>query len=241
MLAADTRVNPMRRADRLFQIIQSLRNRRTVTTARRLADELEVSERTIYRDIQDLMSSGIPIEGEAGVGYILRRGFDLPPLMFTREEIEALVAGARWVQSWTDPALARAAAQALGKIETVAPPNLRDKIANTQLFMPDFHIAPNIAAALAPLRSAIDTQQKVRIAYTREDGAASERVVHPLACFFWGTAWTLAAWCELRADFRSFRLDRIHALSVLPDTFPQTPGRALRDYLLRVCDDGTFT
>lgn len=229
----------MRRADRLFQIIQFLRTRRRVTTARQLAQELEVSERTIYRDIQDLMASGVPIEGEAGVGYVLRRGFDLPPLMFTYDEIAALVAGARWVQSWTDAQLARAAAQALSKIETVAPPPLRERMLATPLFMPDFHVAPNIAAALAPIRQAIDSRCKLSLGYTREDGAVSERTVHPLGCFFWGTVWTLAAWCELRAEFRSFRLDRMRALQVSTVRYPDTPGRTLNDYLRHVCRDET--
>ena len=227
----------MRRADRLFQLIQTLRTRRTVTTARRLGEELEVSERTIYRDIQDLVRSGVPIEGEAGVGYVLKRGFDLPPLMFTREEIEALVAGARWAMSWTDPQLARAARHALAKIEAVAPAALRDQIASTPLFAPDFHIAPAIAATLAPLRTAITLSQKVRAHYRREDGADSERIIHPLACFFWGTVWTLAAWCELRNDFRTFRLDRIQTLEILPEHFAPAVGHTLNDYLRRAGAD----
>lgn len=229
----------MRRADRLFEIIQYLRTRRTVTTARRLADELEVSERTVYRDIQDLTASGVPIEGEAGVGYVLRRGFDLPPLMFTREEIAALVAGARWVQSWTDPQLGRAAARALSKIEVVAPPALRARMPTTPLFMPDSANAARLAHTLAPIRDAIDTQCKLALRYTREDGTATERTVLPLGCFFWGPVWTLAAWCELRDDFRSFRLDRIDEIRVLTERFPAASGRGLADYLRHVCGDAS--
>lgn len=214
----------MRRADRLFEIIQYLRTRRTVTAARRLADELEVSERTVYRDIQDLMASGVPIEGEAGVGYVLRRGFDLPPLMFTHDEIAALVAGAHWVQSWTDPQLGRAAARALSKIEVVAPPDSAN--------------AAKVAHTLAPIRQAIDAQCKLALRYTREDGTATERTVLPLGCFFWGPAWTLAAWCELRDNFRSFRLDRIGEMRVLAERFSATGGRSLTDCLRHVCGDG---
>lgn len=165
----------MRRADRLFEIIQYLRTRRTVTTARRLAEEWEISERTVYRDIQDLMASGVPIEGEAGVGYVLRRGFDLPPLMFTRDEIAALVAGARWVQSWTDPQLGRAAARALSKIEVVAPPALRECMPTMPLFMPNSDNAAKVAHTLAPIRQAIDAQCKLALRYTREDGTTTER------------------------------------------------------------------
>lgn len=227
----------MRRADRLFEIIQYLRTRRTATTARRLADELEVSERTVYRDIQDLMASGVPIEGEAGVGYVLRRGFDLPPLMFTHDEIAALVAGARWVQSWTDPQLGRAAARALSKIEAAAPPALRASMPTTPLFTPDSVSAAKIATIFAPIRQAIDAQSKLALRYTREDGITTERTVLPLGCFFWGPAWTLAAWCELREDFRSFRLDRIGELRVLAERFAATNGRSLADYLRHVCGD----
>lgn len=224
----------MRPADRLFQIIQILRARRTVMTARQLADRLEVSERTVYRDIQDLIVSGVPIDGEAGVGYILRRGFDLPPLMFTREEIEALVVGARLVQSWTDRKLAQAAELALAKVEAVAPPALKKKMAATALFAPGFHVKPAIARMMEPLRVAIEEARKIHFGYAREDGIRSERIARPLALFYWGPAWTLTAWCELRDDFRSFRLDRITALVVLDETFVPEPGRTLDDFYRRV-------
>ena len=227
----------MRRGDRLFEIIQILRTRRGATTAQHLADELEVSERTVYRDIQDLMASGVPIEGEAGVGYVLRRGFDLPPLMFTHDEIAALVAGARWVQSWTEPKLGRAAARALSKIETVAPPALRVHMGATPLFMPNSDNAAKVSLRLAPIRQAIDAQCKLALRYTREGGATTARTVVPLGCFFWGPVWTLAAWCELRDDFRSFRLDRIGAIEVMSERFEAVRGRGLADYLRHVCRD----
>ncbi|AUX45531.1 DeoR family transcriptional regulator [Sorangium cellulosum] len=221
----------MRRADRLFQIVQQLRRRR-VTTAARLAEELEVSERTIYRDIRDLIASGVPIEGEAGVGYALPRGFDLPPLMFQDDEIEALVLGARMVASWSDPSLVRAAERALARIEAALPERLRPKVAESALFAPSFHVPEGATAHLAALRAAVSERRKLRFGYTRADGARSTRTVHPLGLFFWGTGWSLAAWCELRAEFRGFRLDRIHDLETLDARFEETPGQTLRDFFL---------
>jgi predicted DNA-binding transcriptional regulator YafY len=223
----------MRRADRLFQIIQILRRRR-VTTAQRLADELEVSERTIYRDIQDLSISGVPIEGEAGIGYVLRHGFDLPPLMFTNDELEALVLGTRIVSSWADAALARAAGDVLVKVDAVLPPRLRQRITDSPLHVPDFHISSTAIAALGPLRNAIAARCKVFFAYTRADGAQSRRTILPLGLFYWGATWSLVAWCELRDDFRNFRLDRIERLEVLDEKFDDKPGQTLQDFFV-VC------
>jgi len=219
----------MRRADRLFQIVQLLRRRR-ITTAARLAEELEVSERTIYRDIKDLMLSGVPIEGEAGVGYGLPRGFDLPPLMFDEAEIEALVLGARMVKSWSDPALVRAAESALAKIESVVPDRLRPRIAETVLFAPQFHVPAHALTHLATLRTAAGERRKVTIAYQRGDGATSSRTLLPLGLFFWGASWSLAAWCELRDGFRNFRLDRITAVELLDERFEPKAGRTLPDF-----------
>jgi predicted DNA-binding transcriptional regulator YafY len=226
----------MRRADRLFQIIQLLR-RRNVATAAWLAGELEVSERTVYRDIRDLMMSGVPIEGEAGVGYVLRRGFDLPPLMFTDAEIEAMVLGARVVTSWGDPGLARAAGDALARVESVLPDRLKARLTGTPLFAPGFHVPPRVAASLTELRGAIDARRKVRLAYRGPDGAATERTVRPLGLFFWGTTWSLTGWCELRTDFRNFRLDRIERMDALPERFHEEAGRTLDDYFARRGDE----
>ncbi len=219
----------MRRADRLFQVIQLLR-RRNVVTAAWLAQELEVSERTIYRDISDLVTSGVPIEGEAGVGSILRRGFDLPPLMFTEPEIEAMVLGARVVTSWGDAGLARAAAEALARVEAVLPDRLRARLTDTRLFAPAFHVPPAFAASLTTLRQAMDQRRKVRMSYTSGQAENTQRTVRPLGLFFWGKIWTLAAWCEMRVAFRNFRLDRINE-ATLGDRFEEEPGRTLRDML----------
>ena len=223
----------MRRADRLFQLIQLLR-RRNVATAAWLARELEVSERTVYRDVRDLMLSGVPIEGEAGVGYLLRRGFDLPPLMFSEAEIEAMVLGARVVTSWGDAGLAKAAAEALARVEAVLPERLKSRLNGTPLYAPGFHVPVAVVERLASLRRAIDQRRAVHLAYTAAGGEATDRTVRPLGLFFWGYGWSLAAWCELRTDFRSFRLDRIRELRVLPERFADEAGRTLQDYFSRM-------
>jgi predicted DNA-binding transcriptional regulator YafY len=220
----------MRRADRLFQIIQLLR-RRTVVTAAVLAQELEVSQRTVYRDIRDLTLSGVPIEGEAGVGYTLRRGFDLPPLMFTESEIEAMVLGARIVTSWGDPALGKAAHEALARVEAVLPDRLRARLIDAPLYAPGFHVPTRVLDQLAEVRQAVDARRKLRLDYTRADGERSDRVIRPVGLFFWGSTWSVAGWCELRRDFRDFRLDRIQALDVLTETFVPEPGRDLAAFL----------
>lgn len=219
----------MRRADRLFQIVQILRRRR-LTTARHLAETLGISERTVYRDVRDLVASGVPVEGEAGVGYRLR-GFDLPPLMFSRDEVEALVLGARIVQSWTDPGLALAASEALAKIEAALPRDRSHLVRSTPLFAPDDHWQEKLSIDFTLLREAVRDSRRLRFRYIDSQGAASERVVRPLGLSFYGPVWILAAWCELRQDFRAFRLDRIRDLEVLPGTFPQEPGRTLEDFL----------
>lgn len=218
----------MRRADRLFQVIQLLR-RRHVLTAAAIASELEVSERTVYRDIADLVRSGVPIAGEAGVGYTLRRGFDLPPLMFTEEEIEALVLGTRVVGSWADEGLAKAAESALARIEAALPDKLKARLTGSRLFAPGFHVPQGVAAALADLRHAIDDRRKTELDYVDVNGAESQRVVRPLGLFFWGNKWSLSAWCELRNDFRDFRLDRIRAMTLLDTRFEPEPGKTIED------------
>ena len=220
----------MRRADRLFEIVQLLQSRRFMT-AERLADELEVSPRTIYRDIRDLMATGVPIDGEAGVGYTLHRKFDLPPLMFDSEEIQALLLGARIVQSWADADLADAAKRALIKVEAVLPEQLRPHISEATLFAPKLPDRNPAADNLRVLRGAINQSAKVRFDYTRLDGAGSVRTVRPLGLFFWGVVWSLTAWCEVREDFRNFRVDRMAGLAALEETFAPEPGRRLEDYM----------
>jgi len=219
----------MRRADRLFQIVNLLRRRR-VTTARQLATRLEVSERTIYRDIEDLIRSGVPVQGEAGVGYQLT-GFDLPPLMFTPDEIEALVFGARMVIAWSDPRMSKSGQSVLAKVESALPPESRHLVGQTALFAPRFPQDAPLHETLSSLREAINTSHKVRISYTDGKGKVTKRILRPLALTFWGPTWLLGAWCEKRRAFRSFRVDRIIEHSVLPEVFLQTPGSSLADYL----------
>ena len=226
----------MRRADRLFQVIQLLR-RRHVITAASIAHELEVSERTVYRDIADLVRSGVPIAGEAGVGYTLRRGFDLPPLMFTEEEIEALALGTRVVSSWADEGLAKAAESALARIEAALPDRLKARLTGSRLFAPSFHVPQQVAAALADLRHAIDDRRPTRLDYVDMNGVVTDRVVRPLGLFFWGNKWTLTAWCELRQDFRDFRLDRIQGMTQLDTRFEPEPGKTIEDFFARWGDD----
>ncbi len=223
----------MRRADRLFQIVQHLRARR-LTTAAQLAGWLAVSERTVYRDIRDLAISGIPVEGEAGVGYRLRPGFNLPPIMFTLDEVEALVAGARMMETWGGLAMGGHARSALAKIALALPAARREEIERTKLFAPGFLAPKDAAAGLETVRQAILERRKLHIEYV--DGAKREstRTLAPLALYFWGTTWTIAAWCEARADFRIFRLDRIRSLQIGVERFEEIPGRTLADFVERV-------
>lgn len=219
----------MRRADRLFQIVQHLRGGRLVT-AKQLSGKLEVSERTIYRDVADLIGSGVPVEGEAGVGYIMREGFDLPPLMFSRDEIVALVAGARLIRAWGGLAMAEAAEEALVKIGAVLPDAERQRAENVQVHA--FQMSELDAATrtrLDVLEAATDTRTRLDILYRDEHGRESERIVRPLGLWFWGKVWTLVAWCEMRNDFRVFRVDR---LSTIEETgvFRHEPGKRLKDF-----------
>ncbi len=224
-----------RRADRLFRLLQLLRGGR-LTTARKLAERLEVSERTVYRDVRDLLASGVPIEGEAGVGYVMRAGFDLPPLMFDAAEIEAVVLGARMARAWGGARLAASAEEALRKIEAVLPPALRERMDRTRLYAPGHVASDAVRHDLDRLHAAIDGNLRVAFGYTTETGGLTERTVRPLGLFFWGGVWTLAAWCELRGDFRAFRIDRMTAI-VLGNNFPREAGRGLPDYLAAAMKD----
>ncbi len=219
----------MRRADRLFQLVQLLRRRRAVTAAE-LARSLEVSERTVYRDVRDLSISGVPIEGEAGVGYRLKPGFDLPPLMFTAEELQALRLGAQIVEAWADERLAGAAATALSRIEGVLPEKLRAALDRPVLFAPGFSAPDGAKRWMVEGGAAMEAGRKVGAGARKGgEGGASERVIEPLGLYYWGRVWTLGAWCELRQGFRTFRVDRIVALEALAGTtFTRTPEDYIR-------------
>lgn len=222
----------MRRADRLFQLVQALRSRR-FATAEELADALSVSKRTIYRDVQDLQLSGVPIRGEAGVGYRLERGFELPPLTFTSEELSGLALGARFVAAWGDPELADAVGSAMTKIEAVIPEALRAVLLDTPLFAPGYGRAAEMARNVGSLRRAISESRVIQFAYTREDGQDSQRDARPLGLYFWGSKWTLAAWCELRRDYRSFRPDRMEEVRLLERAFDPGDGPNLAEFMAR--------
>ncbi|MBA83610.1 helix-turn-helix transcriptional regulator [Thalassobius sp. S69A] len=219
----------MRRADRLFQIVQYLRGGRLLTAAQ-LADRLEVTPRTIYRDIADLIGSGVPIEGEAGVGYLMREGYDLPPLMFTQDEIVALVAGARMVRAWGGANMAAAAEEALVKINAVLPDTARTRANEVHVHAFDMSRMSELERArLDQIERATNTQTSLDLTYLDLSEQHSTRRVRPLGAWYWGTVWTLTGWCELRQDFRSFRLDRITDLSEGPRFKPQR-GQTLRDF-----------
>lgn len=219
----------MRRADRLFQIVQYLRGGRLLT-ARILADRLEVSERTIYRDIADLIGSGVPIDGEAGVGYLMRAGYDLPPLMFTNKEISALVAGARILRAWGGAEMALAAQEALAKIESVLTEDARKRASEVQVFAPNpFWFSDDERRVIDQVEAAVDGRKMLLLHYETEDGTKSERHVRPLGLWFWGKVWTLVGWCELRDDFRMFRLDRMNAI-IETGTFEPSQGRTITDF-----------
>jgi predicted DNA-binding transcriptional regulator YafY len=218
----------MRRADRLFHIIQLIRGRR-LTTAAYLAQRLEVSERTIYRDVADLQLQGVPIEGEAGVGYRLGAGFDLPPMMFTNDEAKALVASVRMAQAWLDPALAHSAEDALGKILAVLPTEARVAAEALAVYAPLGGLSEAAQTMLQTLREAAQERRKVFINYRDLNDNLSQRTVRPLGCFYWGKVWTLAAWCEERSDFRSFRIDRVTYVRRMEERFRDEPGRTLAD------------
>ncbi|MDX2217428.1 MAG: YafY family protein [Burkholderiales bacterium] len=220
----------MRRADRHFQIVQILRSRR-LTTARHLADRLEVSERTIYRDIRDLSISGVPVMGEAGVGYALKKGYDLPPIMFGFDEIEALVVGARMAAAWGSKPLAKAANDALEKIAAVLPEPKRGVMETTRIFAPDYAMTDAMADTFEVIRLAVRQRRVVEFNY--RDGAGSEtaRAIRPLGLYFIGQGWMLASWCELRKDFRNFRLDRIANIRTTERSYKEEAGKTLDDFI----------
>ncbi len=205
----------MRRADRLMQIIQILRRQSRPVTAGAIAEELEVTPRTIYRDMVSLQANNVPIAGEAGVGYVLGQGFDLPPLMFSANELEALMLGARMVEARGDKQLVRAARDAIAKIGTVVPEDLRPLLLEAPLFATDTAVQVEDNVDVAPLREAIRRGVKVEITYVDESGKPSDRTIWPLAIGYMVTVRMVVAWCELRQDFRHFRTDRIQTMTVL--------------------------
>jgi predicted DNA-binding transcriptional regulator YafY len=220
----------MRRSDRLFDIIQRLRTASRPTTAAALAEELEVTPRTVYRDIATLQARRVPIEGAAGVGYVLRKGFDLPPLMFTIDEVEAIAVGARLVRRLKDPKLQEAPDAVLAKVTVVVPERLRQHIADAPVYVSPGMTAEAEGADLAEVRAAIRDSRKLYIAYADEQGRRTNRVIWPIAMAYYVDVTLVGAWCELRADYRNFRVERIQSSKVLDEHFDQHGGKLFREW-----------
>lgn len=226
----------MRRADRLLQILQILRRQRGPIAAVRIAEELEVSLRTLYRDMVALEASGVPVRGEAGVGYVLEDGYDMPPLMFSALELEAIMLGARLVDGRADDALARAAKDAIAKIASVVPRPLRERLVETPLYAPHYQRETMAPGPLEALREALRDELQIKISYRDLNDQVSQRVVWPVQISFFRDAVLLVAWCTLRQAFRSFRTDRIEGYEVSADRVPK-PRRILFADWLRQRDD----
>jgi predicted DNA-binding transcriptional regulator YafY len=211
-----------------------------VRTARYMGEKLEVSERTIYRDIADLVGSGIPIDGEAGVGYLLRDEYRLPPLMFTSEELKALALGAKLVRAWSDKKLASTTATAIRKIESILPEKLKKEIELNSIQVPGFQISSALSRNLELVRIASDENKKLRVRYQAIDGDETSRIIWPFVLYFWGNKWTVGAWCELREAFRSFRVDLMLEVIDSGELFDQNAGRNLQTYIDYQSDGGNW-
>lgn len=220
----------MRRSDRLFDIIQRLRTAPGPMTAAMLAADLEVTPRTVYRDIATLQARRVPIEGAAGVGYVLRRGFDLPPLMFTIDEVEAIAVGARLVRRLRDPKLQEAADAVLAKVTVVLPDRMRSHLSATPIYVSPGFTAEAQGTDLADMRAAIRDSRKLYIAYADVTGRRSNRTIWPIAMAYYVDVTLVGAWCELRADYRNFRVERIQSSKVLDEHFDQDNGRLFREW-----------
>ena len=223
----------MNKTERLFALIDAFRRHRRAVTAAVLAEEMDVSLRTIYRDVQTLIGLGAPIDGEAGTGYLLRPGFFLPPLMFDTTELEALRLGAHWVERQADAELARAASNAVAKIAMATPDDLRDQLAAVALYAWPERTEPTRLPVLPTLREALRNERKLSIVYRSPDGAQTERIVWPLVIAFYHQP-SLGAWCELRQDYRTFRVDRIEAARATQLPLPERRATLFEAYLAHV-------
>jgi len=221
----------MKRSDRLFQIVNYMQGRRLVITAQDIAEEFNVSVRTIYRDIQDLILTGVPITGEAGVGYVIDKSHCLPPMALEVGELETLMLGAAMVSSYTDTAMAKSAKKLVQKLKNVLNEKDRATFAGTALFAPPSAALIPWSVDFSAIRAAIRSKHKMRLDYADQNGEHSKRTVWPLAMTFWGNTWLLLAWCELRADHRNFRLDRMQSADTLGEKFKETRKTSLQQYL----------
>jgi predicted DNA-binding transcriptional regulator YafY len=221
----------MRRADRLFRLVTLLQRRNGPITAKTIGEELEVSVRTIYRDVADLIGSGVPIDGEAGIGYQLEAGYSLPPLMLTEEEVEAAVFGLAVAEEWGDQSIATAARSLRDKINASLPASLRVILAETRIVAPSDHRGPDIMVEHTEIRRCIRDRIVLDINYSDQTGRASNRSVWPLGLVFFGKIWMLGCWCESRDAYRFFRLDRIEKLTILARRFPLRNDRRFEDMM----------
>ncbi len=223
-----------RRADRLFRLVAELRGRRLAVTGATLAEALEVSPRTIYRDIADLIASGIPITGEAGIGYRLDAGFELPPIMFNRTETLALLTGTAMVRAFTDPGMAKAAKSAEAKIRAILDDTALKALEAQPYRIPLLEKDDPHRARHQLIREATEARRKLTFTYTDERGKTSTRTVWPLGLIGWTGWWTLLAWCEMREHYRNFRFGRMQALATREETFPAIEERSLHHYLASI-------
>ncbi|GAM09464.1 putative HTH-type transcriptional regulator YobV [Geobacter sp. OR-1] len=224
----------MNKAERLFQLVMLLRSRRTAMTAEAIATTMGVSVRTVYRDVQSLTLSGVPVEGEPGVGYLLHPGNHLPPLIFTPDELQALIVGSRMVQAFTDPELAQGARSAELKIRSILTEPLQRHAEQQPYRIPVLERDDRLREVHGKLRRACENRQKIRAVYLDEKQEKTERIVWPLGIVGWSGKWTLLAWCELRSAYRNFRFDRFEALEPLEENFKPTDNISIAHYLQSV-------
>ena len=222
----------MRRADRLISLTHFLRSRRRAVTAKTIAEEFGICTRTVYRDIQDLMDSGVPITGEAGVGYVIDKKYYLPPITFDAEELEAIGLGMSMVRQWTDEQFAAKADAAFARIRAVLPTELQGELEQiTTYSMPNQTPVVPWTVSFSGLRECIRTRRSIRIEYSDGEQRQTSRILRPLALIFASPVWMLAAWCEKREGFRHFRLDRMRALHYGEETFADEPDKNLAAYM----------
>jgi len=221
----------MRRAERLNQIVHYLRRQRHAVTAQQIGDEFEICTRTVYRDIQDLMNFGVPIYGEAGVGYIIDKQSHLPPVTFTPDELEALALGISVVRNATDEKFAAKAASAFDKIQAIVPASALLELQQISVYaMPNWD-ETDWNTHFSDVREAIRLRRKIQMEYSDAENRSSKRCIRPLALYFFNPVWVLVSWCEKREAFRNFRIDRIHHFSVSNESFPIEKGKSLDDYI----------
>ena len=221
----------MRRADRLIQIVHYLRRMRRAVTAHQIADHFEVCQRTVYRDIQDLMNSGVPIVGEAGVGYLIDKKYHLPPVMFDFDELEAIALGIKMVQTWTDEKFSKVAENALEKIQAVLSESLLNEMQQLTTYSAESNGKIPWEVSFSDIRECIRARRKIKFHYTDLSDKTSHRTIRPLSLVFFGPVWLVIGWCETRKDFRNFRLDRMAELAIPGTTFKDEKDKTLKAYL----------